>query len=155
MTNNQRTWPVSAIKNGTVIDHITTGQALKIVRLLKLSQHQKLVTLGLNLLSKSLGYKDLIKVEERELTEEEVDQVAIFSSKSTINIIQQYEVVKKFQVKIPLFLKGVFACPNPKCITNHELVIPYFWITQRHQSTLLKCKFCRKSFSLHDILSAI
>jgi aspartate carbamoyltransferase regulatory subunit len=155
MTSQERTWPVSAIRNGTVIDHITAGQALKIVLLLKLARHQKLVTLGLNLPSKTMTYKDLIKVEERELTPEEANQVAILSPKSTINIIQEYEVIKKFQVKLPPMLSGVFSCPNPKCISNHEAVTSSFSITQRHHSILLQCKFCRKTFSQNDIVSSI
>lgn len=155
MTILERTWPVSAIRNGTVIDHIAAGQALKIVRLLKLSQHQKLVTLGLNLPSQSLLYKDLIKVEERELTPDEANQVAILSPKATINIIQEYEVIKKFQVQIPPSLTDVLSCPNPRCITNHEKVQTWFHISQRHNNILMQCKFCRKSFSQNDILSSV
>lgn len=155
MTVLERTWPVSAIRNGTVIDHIAAGQALKIVRLLKLSQHQKLVTLGLNLPSQSLLYKDLIKVEERELTPDEANQVAILSPKATINIIQEYEVIKKFQVQIPPSLTDVLSCPNPRCITNHEKVQTWFHISQRHNNILMQCKFCRKSFSQNDILSSV
>jgi aspartate carbamoyltransferase regulatory subunit len=155
MTISQKTWPVAAIRNGTVIDHITAGQALKIVHLLKLAQHQKLVTLGLNLPSKTMTYKDLIKVEEWELTPENANQVAILSPKSTINIIQEHEVVKKFQVSIPSFLTGIFVCPNPKCISNHEAVASGFSVSQRHHNILMQCKFCRKSFSQNDILSSI
>ena len=155
MTVLQRTWPVSAIRNGTVIDHIAAGQALKIVRLLKLAQHQKLVTLGLNLPSQSLVYKDLIKVEERELTPDEANKVAILAPKATINIIHEYEVAKKFQVQIPLFLAGVLNCPNPRCVSNHENVHTWFHISQRQNNILMQCKFCRKSFSQHDILSSV
>lgn len=151
----ERTWPVAAIRNGTVIDHITVGQALRIIRLLHLARHQKLVTLGLNLPSKTMTYKDLIKVEERELTPDEANQVAILSPKCTINIIQDYQVSKKFQVVIPPELTGVFACPNPKCISNHEKVVSSFFVTHRHQYLSMQCKFCRKSFLQNDIVSSI
>jgi aspartate carbamoyltransferase regulatory subunit len=148
-----KTRPVAAIKDGTVIDHIKTGQALRIARLLKLDTHHSLVTLGLNLPSETLGYKDLIKVKELELTPEEANRVAIFSPTSTINIIQNYEVSKKFQVEIPPFLTGVFACPNPKCITKYENVLSTFLIKQRHDVILIECKFCKKSFCQNDMLT--
>lgn len=148
--------PVAAIRNGTVIDHIIAGQALKIVRLLKLAQHHKLVTLGLNLPSKTMGYKDIIKVEDWELPSEKANQVvAVLSPKSKISIIQNYEVVKKFQVSLPSLITNIFACPNPKCISNHESAPTTFTITPRHQMILLQCKYCRKTFSLNDIVSSI
>ena len=87
---------VSAIENGTVIDHIPAGQGMRIVRLLKLADHKKKVTLGLNLPSKSLGYKDLIKVEGREISVEEANQIALFAPKASINIIRNFQIQKKF-----------------------------------------------------------
>jgi aspartate carbamoyltransferase regulatory subunit len=147
-----KTMPVAAICNGTVIDHITAGQALKIVHLLKLTEPQYLVTLGLNLPSKTLKYKDLIKVEGRELSSVEANQVAIFAPKSTISIINNYVIVKKFQVELPSFVQDIFSCPNPKCICNYEKISTVFFITPRYNLIQLQCKFCRKSFSQHDIL---
>jgi aspartate carbamoyltransferase regulatory subunit len=149
----KKTMPVAAICNGTVIDHIAAGQALKIVHLLRLTEHQKLVTLGLNLPSKTLSYKDLIKVEDRELTIEEANQVAIFAPQSTINIIENYVVVNKFQVELPQCIRGVFSCLNPKCICNQEKIAAEFCISQRQQLIFLQCKYCTKSFSQHDILN--
>ncbi len=147
----QYTMPVAAICNGTVIDHIPAGQALKIVHLLKLTGHQKLVTLGLNLPSETLKYKDLIKVEDRELSIAEANQVAVFAPQATINIINGYKVVNKFKVELPSVIQGVFFCPNPKCICNHEKISTVFLISPQHQLIYLQCKFCRKSFSQHDI----
>ena len=146
-----KTLAVSAIKNGTVIDHIVPGQALAIVRLLNLAKHHKQVTLGLNLPSSTRQYKDIIKVEDRELTPEEANQVAIFSPKATINIIKDYEVVNKFFVEIPETISTVIRCPNPRCITNHEKMRSFFFVKQRMQSIDLQCKYCRKIFSQEEI----
>ena len=137
---------VAAIKKGTVIDHITAGQALRIVKLLNLAKHHKQVALGLNLPSKTLKYKDLIKVEDRELSADEVNQVAILSPHATINIIQNFEVVKKFQVSIPQTLSGILACPNPKCVTNHEKMVSSFIVKQRVHKNVLHCRYCHKTF---------
>lgn len=142
---------VSAIKNGTVIDHITTGKALTIIRLLNLLQHKKIVTVGINLPSKSMGYKDLVKVEGVELTPEEANRVAIFSPESSINIIRNYNVIKKFFVAIPEKIMHLMVCPNPKCITNHDRMESLFLITKEGKAIKLQCHYCEKIFSNDEI----
>ncbi len=142
---------VSAIKDGTVIDHIQAGHALKIIRLLNLADHNKIVTVGLNLPSQATKIKDLIKVEGRELTEEEINRIAIFAPKGTINIIKNYEVVKKLFVQIPDTVEYVIVCPNPKCITNHETIDSKFHLIEDKGEVTLKCHYCEKSFSEQEI----
>lgn len=141
---------VSAIKNGTVIDHIPAGQALKIIRVLNLAAHQKLVTVGLNLPSKLMGFKDLIKVAERELTPDEANQVAILAPHATINIIKNYQVAKKFKVQIPEKIERLLICPNPKCITNHEPMKSVFEIKTRGKEIITRCQYCEKVFTPAD-----
>jgi len=74
-STNIRPYKVFAIKAGTVIDHITAGHALKIVRLLNLADENRVVTIGLNFSSKKMKLKDIIKVENRELTKEEINRL--------------------------------------------------------------------------------
>lgn len=148
---HSKTLSVAAIKNGTVIDHITSGHALKIVRLLNLAEHNKTVTLGLNLPSKESKYKDIIKVEGRELTQEEISRVAIFAPNATINIIKNYDVVKKFPTEMPETVEYVIVCPNPNCITNHEVMDSKFHIKQEGKNIKLKCNYCEKIFAEEEI----
>jgi aspartate carbamoyltransferase regulatory subunit len=140
---------VAAIENGTVIDHIPAGQGMRIVRLLKLADHKKKVTLGLNLPSRSLGYKDLIKVEGREVSEEEASQIALFAPKGTINIIRGYQIGKKFSVTLPEMVSKILACPNQKCITNHEQLPTNFRVSRFGQKVMLQCHYCERGFA-HD-----
>lgn len=140
---------VTAIEHGTVIDHIPSGQALSITRLLHLAQHKKKVTLGLNLPSQTMGHKDLIKVEDREITEQEASQIAIFAPKATINIIQDFCVVKKFVVTLPSHIERLLPCPNPRCITNHDPMHTHFSVACFGDRVVLRCHYCDKSFS-HD-----
>lgn len=142
---------VSAIKDGTVIDHIKAGHALKIIRLLNLAEHNKLVTVGLNLPSKATKIKDLIKVEGRELTPEEINRIAIFAPQGTINIIKNYEVAKKFHAEIPDIVEYVIVCPNPKCITNHEHIDSKFHVLEDKGEITLKCHYCEKGFTEKEI----
>ncbi|KKR99090.1 MAG: Aspartate carbamoyltransferase regulatory chain [Candidatus Magasanikbacteria bacterium GW2011_GWC2_41_17] len=142
---------VSAIKNGTVIDHINAGQALKIIRFLNLAAQNKLVTVGLNLPSKLMKIKDLIKVEDWEISLEEANQVALIAPQSTINIIKNYTVTKKFALKLPEKIEHLLVCPNPKCITNHEPMDSFFYVKLRKQKVEVSCKYCEKQFALDEI----
>ena len=145
---NNKSFKVAAIRNGTVIDHITSRNALKIMHLLNLAKHNKQVLLGLNLPSHTLKCKDLIKVEDREFTPEEANKVAIFAPQATINIINEYKVTKKFQVSLPEKISGIIDCPNPTCVTNYENNQSSFTVKQRKNHIQLQCKYCRKSFTL-------
>jgi aspartate carbamoyltransferase regulatory subunit len=140
---------VTAIENGTVIDHIQAGQGMRIVRLLKLADHKKKVTLGLNLPSKTLGHKDIIKAEEREITEEEANQIAVFAPKATINIIRGYHIERKFSVSMPDMLARMLTCPNQRCVTNHEDMQTRFKVNCFGKQVILKCHYCEKAFT-HD-----
>lgn len=142
---------VAAIKDGTVIDHITAGAALKIIRLLNLASHKKLVTVGLNLPSHAMGLKDLIKVEEREIVPAEINKIAILAPHASINIIKNYEVVKKFVVELPEIVEYVVVCPNLKCITNNESMSTKFHVTKEKDSLKLKCHYCEKTFRQDEI----
>ncbi len=148
-----KTWAVSAIRNGTVIDHISPGQALKIIRLLKLAKHQKQIYVGLNLPSNKTQLKDIIKVEDWELTLEEASQVAILSPQATINIITEFEVSKKYHADLPdtIAAGSVISCPNPRCISNYEKTENFFTVIQRSGKSKLRCRYCKKAFSLDDI----
>jgi len=146
-----KTLLVSAIKNGTVIDHIYSGQALKIVRILNLPDHKKTVTIGLNLRSKSKKTKDIIKVEDLELTAEEVNRVSILAPQATINIIRNYKVIKKFNVKIPKIIEHVIVCPNPNCVTNNDNADSKFEVVSQNGELGLQCYYCEKKFKESEI----
>lgn len=143
----EKTLSVSAIKEGTVIDHIRAGQALKIIRLLRLNANENRVTVGLNLKSKSVGLKDIIKVENVFLTESQAAQIAIFSPDATVNVIQNYEVAKKFKVQMPEAIAAVLACPNHRCIANMERVPTLFTVEENSDQVILRCKYCEKIFT--------
>ncbi len=145
----KETLSVAAIEKGSVIDHIPAGQGMRIVRLLKLAEHKKKVTLGLNLPSKRLGYKDIIKVEEWELSEKEGSEIAVFAPKATINIINGYRIVKKFTVSMPATISRLLTCPNHHCVTNHEEMATQFQVIQIGRRVSLQCHYCEKSFA-HD-----
>lgn len=118
-TDPSRGLLVSPIRNGTVIDHITAGEALNVLKILGITgSTRECLSIATNVESKQLGRKDIVKVENRELRKEEVDRIALIAPHAKINIIREYQVVEKKGVKIPKIIKGVVRCPNPGCITN-------------------------------------
>lgn len=144
---------VSAIKDGTVIDHIPAGQALRILRLLNLTASKDKVTLGLNLPSKQLTFKDLLKIENRVLTDTEANEVAVFAPEVTINIIENFAVSKKIATQLPEIIVGAFICPNPVCITHVEPIQSFFYIEEHSKGIKLRCQYCEKQFD-RDVVKA-
>ncbi|PSQ17571.1 aspartate carbamoyltransferase regulatory subunit [Halobacteriales archaeon QS_8_69_26] len=109
---------VASIEDGTVIDHVRAGQALNVLAVLGIDgSGGDRVSVGMNVASERLGRKDVVKVEDRELSRTEVDVVSLIAPEATINIIRDFEVARKERVDRPDEVVGVLACPNPRCIT--------------------------------------
>jgi aspartate carbamoyltransferase regulatory subunit len=143
-----KTLSVAAIETGTVIDHIPAGQGINVLRVLNLIPANYQVTLGLNLSSNGMdGYKDLIKIAGRWLTEQEAGQVSIFAPNATVNIIENFKVASKVQVRMPEVISGLLLCPNPKCVTRHEAVTTCFHVQPSKQQVGLFCVYCERSFA--------
>jgi len=112
---------VSKIRNGTVIDHVAGGQALNVLAILGIDGSAgEIVSVGMNVPSDRLGRKDVVKVENRELSQPEVDVLSLIAPEATINIIRDYEVVEKLRVERPDTVTGVLSCPNRNCITTDD-----------------------------------
>jgi aspartate carbamoyltransferase regulatory subunit len=151
---SRRMLRVSKIKNGTVIDHITKGHALDVVKILGIDGHSgKVVTIAMNVPSGKLGVKDIVKIEGRELNPEEVDKIALIAPHATINIIRNYKVTEKQRVKLPSILHGIVKCTKPSCISNseNEPVKPIFYV-EKEEPLRLRCHYCGNIIEKGDIL---
>ena len=145
---------VSKIKNGTVIDHITAGLALSVLKILGISGREGfVVSVAMNVKSKKLGKKDIVKIENIELNEEQVNKIALISPHATINIIKDYKVILKRRVKVPTIIRGILRCINPNCITNksNEPITPVFYLKSR-SPLRIACKYCGSEMGIKDIL---
>ena len=133
---------LAKILEGTVIDHIPPHEGLKLVPLLKLNEISGVVTLGLNLTSAKLGEKDMIKVEGRFFSTEELNQIALFAPEATISIIKKGSVERKFKVALPEIIEGVLICNNHHCITKTEPMKTRFQIRKGSNNLFLNCDYC-------------
>lgn len=144
---------VEAIKRGTVIDHIPALVGFKLLTLFQLTETDQRITIGLNLPSREQGRKDLIKIENTFLTDEQVDQLAMYAPHATVNRIEEYEVVGKSKPKLPERIEKVLVCPNTNCISRSEPVHSSFAVRKRGEDISLKCKYCEKEFAHHVVLA--
>ena len=144
---------VEAIKRGTVIDHIPAQIGFKLLSLFKLTETDQRITIGLNLPSGEMGRKDLIKIENTFLSEDQVDQLALYAPQATVNRIDNYEVVGKSRPSLPERIDNVLVCPNSNCISHAEPVSSSFAVRKRANDIALKCKYCEKEFS-HNVVLA-
>ena len=140
---NNKELKVSAIKDGTVIDHIPAQNLFKVISLLGLADIENAITFGTNLESKKLGRKSIIKVADKFFRDDEIDKIALVAPEAKLNIIRNYEVVEKRQVSLPDEITGYVRCFNPKCIPNHEDITTRFTVVSK-LPLALKCHYCDK-----------
>ena len=134
---------VTPIRNGTVIDHIDVGMALKVLRIIGVRDEvSSTVSVLMHVPSKKNNWKDIVKIEDRELDPKELDKIALISPDATINIIRDYNVAEKFVVEVPERVRGIMTCSNPGCITNkNEPVEPEF-VVETKKPPSLRCIYC-------------
>lgn len=141
---------VSAIKDGTVIDHIPAEVTFKVVEVLGLYNYKGAITIGSNLSSKTLGHKGIIKVTDKFFTDEEIGRLAVIAPNVTLNIIRDYNIVEKKYVQFPKQIIGVVKCSNPKCVTNHQ-PIPTKMDVFDAEKRALRCVYCERVMHHNEI----
>ena len=142
---------ISAIKEGTVIDHIPSESTIKVVEILDLEKTEKIVSIATNLKSETLGKKGIVKIGGVELTEEDANKIAIIAPNATLNKIKDYKVSEKTKLHIPDHLTNILKCYNPKCITNHEDMQTKFSVLNK-KPLKVKCRYCEKCMKRKDIV---
>jgi len=144
---------VQKIKNGTVIDHISAGNALAVLRILGISGREgNVVSVLVNVPSKRIGRKDIVKIEGGVVTPIEVDEIALVAPTATINIIRNFVVEKKENVKLPDMVKEILKCPNPSCITKSPEPVKSVFHVERRAPLLLRCYYCGTLLETEGIL---
>jgi aspartate carbamoyltransferase regulatory subunit len=146
-----KTLSVSAIKDGTVIDHIKQGNALRIIHLLRLLHTGNQITVGLNLPSKRIGKKDLIKIESLELSPEQANEIVVFAPDVTINIVKNFEVTQKVKTHLPSSITDVFICPNLICISHEKNVETVFYIEEQSKQVAITCHYCERTYDRDQV----
>lgn len=145
---------VTAINNGTVIDHVPAGAALDVLRMLGISgDRSNPVSLVMNVPSSKHGRKDIIKVEDRELTQDELDRLALIAPHASVAIIRAYSVAKKREVGLGEELVNIARCTFSNCITQNPRE------PQDHRLRViaadpleLRCRYCGRPQSTSELV---
>lgn len=151
MSESNKTLQVSAIENGTVIDHIPPASLFKVISILSLDNVSNQVTFGTNLKSKRIGKKAIIKIADKYCADTEISYLALVAPMARISIIKDYDVVEKRQVDPPALVEGFVKCANPMCITNYEKMITKFVVFNQNGQLLLRCRYCEKATTQEQI----
>lgn len=141
---NRKELVVSALENGTVLDHIPAENVYKALRILNLKGIENQITIGINLNSKQHGKKGIIKIADKFFEDNELNRLALLAPEATVNVIRDFKVVEKKKVELPKEIFGIAKCRNPKCVTNHQPITTRFTVNVKGNETSLLCHYCEK-----------
>lgn len=139
---------INAIANGIVIDHITCGKGYAIFKMLKLDDNNHTVALIMNATSPRMGKKDLIKIEN--VTDLNLDIIGLIDPNATVNIIKDEKITMKIKLDVPLEIKGILQCKNPRCITTSERGIESSFSLIDRDKLLYQCNYCDHIYDMEE-----
>jgi aspartate carbamoyltransferase regulatory subunit len=153
----EQTLKISKIKDGTVIDHIAAGKALKVLSILKIDEKSNnySVSIGIRVPSSKMSYKDVIKIENRNLEKFEVDKISLIAPDASISIVKDYEVTQKYTVELPARIVGIVKCHNANCITNVKEPVSSEFTLVSKKPLVIRCNFCERNMSEREILGSL
>ncbi|MDH5815970.1 MAG: aspartate carbamoyltransferase regulatory subunit [Candidatus Nezhaarchaeota archaeon] len=144
---------VQKIREGIVIDHLRAGTALRILEMLGITGKEGyIITVAMNVPSQKLGIKDIIKIEGRYLSPSEVNRIALIAPKATLNVIKDYQVVRKERLTLPEEIVGIIRCSNPTCVTNHEPQVQSKFLVLSREPLKIKCEYCETIMNQEEVL---
>ena len=148
---------VTAIRNGTVIDHIPSGGALRVLELLGIGDGASVpVSLVMNVPSKKMGSKDIVKVEDRELTMAELDRLALVAEAASVAIIRAYSVAEKHEISLRDEVVDVVRCTFSNCSTqNPREPLPHRLRVVSHDPAHLRCHYCGRPQDLDELVKNV
>jgi aspartate carbamoyltransferase regulatory subunit len=145
----EQTQKVIKIRDGTVLDHLPPNSSPEILKILDLLNPNDTIIVGMNVYSQKISRKDIIKIENKFLTDKETAELSLIAPNATINIIKNYSVVEKRKTGLPEILEEVVICPNQKCVTNSAE--PYVVTKFLKEGDKYRCYFCERLFPISDL----
>lgn len=142
---------VSAIENGTVIDHIPVQAVFQVIKILNLDETDDMVLFGNHLVSRKYGKKGIIKVSNKFFERDEINKIALVAPSASLIVIKNFKVVEKTVVETPEHVEEIVKCFNPNCITNHESIPTKFDVIKDEEMLKLRCHYCEKTTSQENM----
>lgn len=137
---------VRKIEEGTVIDHIPDWKGELVARVLRLDRLAAMkpevsVAMLQNVSSRSLGRKDIVKIDRWLVDEGEADILALIFPGITVNYIRGWRV-SKYEPRVPDTIEGRMKCPEVLCISNSEREPVTSRFVTYETDRLLRCHYC-------------
>lgn len=151
---NESSLSVQKIQNGTVIDRVDAFKALRVLQILSLLPDEKnhasdfKIAILINVPSKKLGKKDIIKIEGNQVPQEDLGKIALVSPNASINLIKNSKVEKKQNAFLPNKISGIASCPNPGCISFSKKEEGKF----SRQGKGFRCHYCERIFDANELV---
>ena len=157
MSNEHSMRRVTAIRNGSVIDHIHSGQAMRVLEMLGIGGASAVpVSLVMNVPSKKMGSKDIIKVEDREVTQPELDRLALVAPDAHVSIIRAYSVAEKLTINLGEEVVNVVRCTFSNCITtNQREPLDHRLKVVNRDPLQLRCHYCGRPQDLAELTNNV
>ena len=131
---------IEKIRNGIVIDHIRSGQGIRVFNWLGLDKAPYTVAFVVNASSRNMGRKDIIKIDNTIAIN--FDILGLIDPNITVNIIQDEKITRKIKLKMPNKVENVILCKNPRCITSTEKYIPHIFHLENPEQRTYRCEYC-------------
>ena len=131
---------VDSIQNGIVIDHIAAGCGMKLYHLLCLEKAEAPVAIMMNVTSRKLGKKDIIKIDGE--VPINFDVIGYVDPSATINVIRDGALEEKKRIPMPEKLVNVIRCKNPRCISMTEQELPQVFLLKNREGKEYRCAWC-------------
>jgi len=139
---------ITSIKKGIVIDHIKAGTGIKIFHNLNLDKADYKVALIMNVPSKKMGKKDIIKIEN----EIDIDYavLGLIDPNITVNIIEDEKITEKRNLQLPERVINIIKCKNPRCITSVEKYVNHEFYLSNKSKGEYRCIYCDEVYSVQE-----
>ena len=138
------TMHIDSIQNGIVLDHIKAGKAMELYRVLELNKLECSVAVLMNVPSRKMGCKDMIKIAED--YEVNLDILGYIDPGITVNIIKNGELTEKRSVDLPDQITGYLKCHNPRCITTTEQELTQVFKLANRATGTYRCLYCEAEY---------
>ena len=148
---------VTAFRNGTVVDHIPSGYAMQVIRILRINTERATpVSLVMNVPSDKLGRKDVLKIEDRELDQEDLDRLALIAPAASIAIIRNHAVAEKMRVELGDDLVNIAKCSFSNCITKSDREpLPQRMKVFSREPLEVRCYYCGRGQEIDELIGNI
>ena len=131
---------IGQIRDGIVIDHITAGRGMEIMRILGLEDRECTVAMIKNADSVKMGKKDIVKIGE--VIDLDMTVLGYIDPGITVNIIREGKLVKRERLSLPKRVQDVIKCRNPRCITSTEQELRHEFRLTDKEKLVYRCIYC-------------